>query len=78
MNLTVPGKPEYKIHITKTEIPRLGVVCKIPDNSSVDLELYRRCIQSTKKNIKDDKKAWVSINNIAVVIPKESPQHSIK
>lgn len=57
MNLTVPGKPEYKIHITKTEIPRLGVVCKIPDNSSVDLELYRRCIQSTKKNIKDDKKA---------------------
>lgn len=50
----------------------------MPDNSSVDLELYRRWMQSTKKNIKDDKKAWVSINSIAVVIPKESPQHNIK
>jgi hypothetical protein len=39
-NLIVPGRPEYKICINKILIPKLGVVCKIPDSSDIILVLY--------------------------------------
>jgi hypothetical protein len=53
----VPGRPAKKTIISMIAIPRLGVKCKIPTTSTIDLVLYRRYIQSTIKNINADKKA---------------------
>jgi len=33
-NLSVPGNPEKKRHIKNTQLPKLGVICIIPESST--------------------------------------------
>jgi hypothetical protein len=47
VNFKVPGRPEYKTHITIINIPKLGVSCKTPEISDTLRELKRLCKQST-------------------------------
>ena len=49
------------MHINKIQIPKFGVLFKIPEISITDLEKYLRYIQSTKKNIKVDKNAALRV-----------------
>jgi len=57
MYFKVPGRPAKKIVIKITTKAKLGVKCSIPFISTRDLVWYLRYKQSTKKNIKADKKA---------------------
>jgi len=59
-------------------MPNIGVICKIPDNSTTDLELKRLCIQSTKKNIKVEREPCITINNIPETSIFASPQQNVK
>lgn len=78
VNFKVPGKPAYKIHIVIIDIPNIGVNCNIPETSTTDLELNLLCIQSTKKNINDDKNPCVIENKIPAVIALLSPQQNVR
>ena len=60
-NFIVPGTPENIIIIIKIAIAKLGVVCITPQRLVTLRVLYLFCMQSTKKNINDDKNACVNI-----------------
>ena len=62
----------------KIQIPKFGVLFKMPEISITDLEKYLRYIQSTKKNIKVDKNACVMQNKIPLIILFVSPQQKTK
>ena len=66
------------MHINKIQIPKFGVLFKMPEISITDLEKYLRYIQSTKKNIKVDKNACVMQNKIPLIILFVSPQQKTK
>lgn len=78
MNFNVPGNPEYKTVMIKIDTPKLGVVCINPEISETNRDLYRFCIQSTKKNIKDDSNECVIHNIIPPKKHNVSPQRNTK
>ena len=78
MNFNVPGKPAYKTHIKIITIPNIGVIWSIPEISTTDLELNRRCKQSTIKNINADNAPCVVENKTPPNIAFVSPQQNVR
>ena len=59
LNFKVPGIAKYIRTIKIIDIPKLGEVCIIPTTSAVCRDWKRLCIQSTKKNIREDNRACI-------------------
>jgi hypothetical protein len=56
VNFIDPGIPAYNTFINNRDKPKLGVVCNTPDISETRRDLYLLWMQSTKKNIKDERR----------------------
>jgi len=65
------------MHIIIIVVPKRGLICKIPESSTIDLVLKRLYIQSTKKNISADNAPWVIENNIPPKTALVSPHINV-